>query len=41
MVMIGTGNDTVHNVSGGEEVKNVGNSKYKGAWELFTELRQN
>jgi len=39
MVMISTGNDTVHNVVGGGDVKNVENSKYKtrhGAWELFT-----
>jgi len=39
MVMISTGNDAVHNVVGGGDVKNVENSQYKtrhGAWELFT-----
>ena len=41
MVMIGTGNDAVHNVVGGEDVKNVENPKYKGARELSTKLRQN
>ena len=37
--MISTGNDTVHNVVGEGDVKNVENSKYKtrhGVWELFT-----
>jgi len=37
--MISTGNDAVHNVVGGEDVKNIENSKYKTrhrAWELFT-----
>jgi len=29
MVMISTGNDAVHNVVGGEDVKNIENSKYK------------
>ena len=41
---ISTGNDTVHNVVEGEDVKNIENSMYKtktGARELFTELRQN
>jgi len=39
MVMISAGNDTVHNVVGGGDVKNVENSKYKTrhrARELFT-----
>ena len=39
MVMISTGNDAVHNVVGGEDVKNIENSKYKtrhGVQELFT-----
>ena len=39
MVMISAGNDTVHNVVGGGDVKNVENSKYKtrhGVQELFT-----
>ena len=37
--MISTGNDAVHNVVGGGDVKNIKNSKYKtrhGAQELFT-----
>jgi len=41
MVMISTGNDAVHNVVGGEDAKNIENSKYKtrqGARELFTKL---
>ena len=41
---IGTGNDTVHNVVEGEDVKSIENSMYKtktGAWELPTTLRQN
>ena len=39
MVMISTGNDAVHNVVGGGDVKNIEISKYKtrhGAWEPFT-----
>jgi len=39
--MISTGNDAVHNVVAGEDVKNIENSKYKtrqGARELFTKL---
>jgi len=36
MVMMSTGNDAVHNIVGGEDVKNTENSKYNGAWELFT-----
>jgi len=41
MVMISTGNDAIHNVVGGEDVKNIENSKYKtrqGVCELFTKL---
>jgi len=36
--MISTGNDAVHNVVGGEDVKNIENSKYKTRQELFTKL---
>ena len=30
MVIISTGNDAVHNVVGGGDIKNVANSKYMG-----------
>jgi hypothetical protein len=39
MVMISSGNNAVHNVVGGEDVKNIENSRYKtrqGVWKLFT-----
>jgi hypothetical protein len=36
MVMISTGNNAVHNVMGGEDVKNIENSKYKEGRELFS-----
>jgi hypothetical protein len=36
MVMISTGNNAVHNVMGGENVKNFENSKYKAVWEPFS-----
>jgi hypothetical protein len=34
--MISTGNNAIHNVMGGEDVKNIENSNYKEAWELFS-----
>ena len=43
-LFISTGNDTVHNLAEGEDVKNIENSMYKtktGARELSTKLRQN
>jgi hypothetical protein len=36
MVIISTGNNAVHHVMGGEDVKNIENSKYKEAWELLS-----
>jgi hypothetical protein len=39
MVMISTGNNVVHNAMGGEDVKNIENSKYKEAWELISIFR--